>query len=73
MFTLRKGFWRGMHYHEKKEETFYVDAARMRAVFIDIDTEERVEHVLTKGATAPRGAALLAHLLWNRGGNCCRI
>ena len=48
-FTIRKGFWRGMHYHERKEETFYVVGGRMRAVFIDLDTGERVEHVLAKG------------------------
>jgi dTDP-4-dehydrorhamnose 3,5-epimerase-like enzyme len=49
LFTLRKGFWRGMHYHEKKEETFYVACGSVRAVFIDMDTDERVEHLLTKG------------------------
>jgi mannose-6-phosphate isomerase-like protein (cupin superfamily) len=50
LFTLRKGFWRGMHYHEKKEEIFYVVVGKVRAVFIDMDTDERVEHLLTKGA-----------------------
>ncbi|MGD0230791.1 MAG: cupin domain-containing protein [Syntrophorhabdales bacterium] len=48
-FTIRKGFWRGMHYHEKKEEVFYVVEGRIRAVFVDLDTRERVEHMLTKG------------------------
>ncbi len=50
LFTLKKGFWRGMHYHEKKEEIFYVAGGSVRAVFIDMDTDERVEHLLTKGA-----------------------
>ena len=49
LFTIRKGFWRGMHYHEKKEETFYVAAGSLRAVFIDMDTDERVERLLSKG------------------------
>jgi dTDP-4-dehydrorhamnose 3,5-epimerase-like enzyme len=39
-----------MHYHEKKEEIFYVARGVVRAVFIDMDTDERVEHLLTKGA-----------------------
>ena len=49
LFTLRPGFWRGMHYHEKKAETFYVAAGSVRGVFIDMETNERVEHVLGKG------------------------
>ncbi len=48
-FTIRQGFWRGRHYHEKKDETFYVVAGRIRAVFIDMDTGERLEAVLAKG------------------------
>ena len=49
LFTIRQGFWRGMHYHERKEEIFYVAAGLLRAVFIDMDTDERVEHLLVKG------------------------
>lgn len=48
-FTIRAGFWRGMHYHEKKEETFYVISGRIRGVFVDLDTGEREEHVLVRG------------------------
>jgi dTDP-4-dehydrorhamnose 3,5-epimerase-like enzyme len=48
-FTIRAGFWRGMHYHEKKEEIFYVIDGKMRAVFIDMDSKEREEHILEKG------------------------
>jgi len=48
-FTIRKGFWRGMHYHEKKQEFFYVISGRIRALFIDLDTKEQEEHVLEKG------------------------
>jgi hypothetical protein len=50
LFTIRKGFWRGMHYHEKKEEIFYVAHGTVRAVVIDMGTDERVERLLTKGA-----------------------
>lgn len=49
VFTIRKSFWRGMHYHEKKDEVFYVVGGRIRAVFVDLDTREREEHILTKG------------------------
>ncbi len=48
-FTVKKGFWRGSHYHEKKEETFYVVEGRIRAIFVDLDTNEREEHLLLKG------------------------
>jgi dTDP-4-dehydrorhamnose 3,5-epimerase-like enzyme len=48
-FIIRKGFWRGMHYHEKKEEIFYVVDGEIRAVFVDLDTDEKVEKVLIKG------------------------
>jgi dTDP-4-dehydrorhamnose 3,5-epimerase-like enzyme len=48
-FRIRSGFWRGMHYHEKKNETFYVIDGRIRAVFVDLDSKEREEHVLVKG------------------------
>ncbi len=51
-FTVRKGFWRGMHYHEKKDETFYVVNGKIRALFVDLDTGEREEHILTKGDKA---------------------
>jgi dTDP-4-dehydrorhamnose 3,5-epimerase-like enzyme len=49
VFTIRKGFWRGMHYHKKKDETFYVIDGRIRAVFIDLDTNTREEHILVRG------------------------
>jgi dTDP-4-dehydrorhamnose 3,5-epimerase-like enzyme len=48
-FTIRKDFWRGMHYHEKKEEIFYVINGTIRAIFIDLDTREQEEHLLEKG------------------------
>ena len=48
-FTVKRDFWRGGHYHEKKEETFYVVDGRIRARFVDLDTNEREEHLLPKG------------------------
>jgi dTDP-4-dehydrorhamnose 3,5-epimerase-like enzyme len=48
-FELKKGYWRGKHYHERKEEIFYVIHGKIRAVFIDLDTDETEEVTLTKG------------------------
>jgi len=48
-FTVKKGFSRGGHYHEKKDEVFYVIDGRIRARFVDLDTNEREEHILPKG------------------------
>ncbi|HOJ44261.1 MAG TPA: cupin domain-containing protein, partial [Syntrophorhabdaceae bacterium] len=48
-FELKKGFYRGSHYHEKKEEFFYVISGKIRAIFYDIDTGEKAEHILEKG------------------------
>ena len=48
-FTIKAGFSRGMHYHEKKDETFYVISGRLRASFIDLDSGEKFDQVLTPG------------------------
>jgi dTDP-4-dehydrorhamnose 3,5-epimerase-like enzyme len=48
-FELKKGQYRGNHYHEKKEEVFYVINGKIRAIFVDVDTSEREERILTKG------------------------
>ncbi len=48
-FELKKGQFRGNHYHEKKEEVFYIISGKIRAVFADIDTSEKEERILTKG------------------------
>ncbi len=48
-FEIRKGFSRGNHYHEKKEEIFYVFEGKIKASFIDIDTLQREERILEKG------------------------
>jgi dTDP-4-dehydrorhamnose 3,5-epimerase-like enzyme len=48
-FEIRKGFSRGNHYHEKKEEIFYVFQGRIKATFIDMDTLQKQERILEKG------------------------
>jgi dTDP-4-dehydrorhamnose 3,5-epimerase-like enzyme len=48
-FEIKKGFSRGNHYHEKKEEIFYVFQGKIKASFIDIDSLEKEETILGKG------------------------
>jgi dTDP-4-dehydrorhamnose 3,5-epimerase-like enzyme len=48
-FEIRKGFSRGNHYHEKKEEIFYVFQGKIKASFIDMDTLQKEEKILEKG------------------------
>jgi dTDP-4-dehydrorhamnose 3,5-epimerase-like enzyme len=49
LFEIRKGFSRGNHYHEVKEEIFYVASGKMRALFLDMDNLQREEVVLEMG------------------------
>jgi oxalate decarboxylase/phosphoglucose isomerase-like protein (cupin superfamily) len=49
VFEIRKGFSRGSHYHEAKEEIFYVVSGKMRALFLDMDTLQKEEYILEKG------------------------
>ncbi|MDD5007155.1 MAG: cupin domain-containing protein [Syntrophorhabdaceae bacterium] len=49
IFELKKGLYRGSHFHKEKEEVFYVVSGKIRAIFMDIDTKEREEHILEKG------------------------
>jgi dTDP-4-dehydrorhamnose 3,5-epimerase-like enzyme len=48
-FEIRKGFSRGNHYHEKKEEIFYVFEGKIKASFVDMDSLEKEERILEKG------------------------
>ena len=48
-FEIRRGFSRGNHYHEKKEEIFYVFEGKIKASFIDMDSLEKEERILEKG------------------------
>ncbi len=48
-FGIRRGFSRGNHYHEKKEEIFYVFEGKIKASFIDMDSLEKEERILEKG------------------------
>jgi dTDP-4-dehydrorhamnose 3,5-epimerase-like enzyme len=49
VFGIRKGFSRGSHYHEAKEEIFYVVSGKMRALFLDMDSLQKEEYILQKG------------------------
>jgi dTDP-4-dehydrorhamnose 3,5-epimerase-like enzyme len=49
VFGIRKGFSRGNHYHEAKEEIFYVVSGKMRALFLDMDSLQKEEYILEKG------------------------
>lgn len=49
VFEIRKGFSRGDHYHETKEEIFYLFSGRIKATFVDLDNLELEERVLEKG------------------------
>ena len=49
LFTLKRGFTRGDHYHRKKDEVFYVAAGRIRAEFRDMDTGETGSMALERG------------------------
>ena len=48
-FEIRKGSSRGDHYHEKKEEIFYIFQGRIKVSFLDMDTLQREERILEKG------------------------
>ena len=48
-FEIKKGYSRGEHYHEKKEEIFYVFQGRIRVLLIDMDTLQKEERTLEKG------------------------
>jgi len=49
VFEIKKGYSRGEHYHEQKEEIFYVFQGKIRALLIDMDTLQKEEEILEKG------------------------
>jgi len=49
LFEIKNGFSRGTHFHEKKEEVFYIFSGKIRATFMDMDTLQAQEDVLKKG------------------------
>ena len=49
ILEIRRGFVRGNHYHQKKEEVFYIFQGKLKAVFMDMDTRQKEERVLEKG------------------------
>lgn len=48
-FEIRKGFSRGNHYHQKKEEVFYLIQGKLRVRLMDMDTLLKEEAFLEKG------------------------
>jgi dTDP-4-dehydrorhamnose 3,5-epimerase-like enzyme len=48
-FEIKKGYTRGNHYHEKKEEIFYIFRGRIKALLMDMDTLQKEERILKKG------------------------
>jgi dTDP-4-dehydrorhamnose 3,5-epimerase-like enzyme len=48
-FEIRKGYSRGNHYHEKKEEIFYIFQGKIKVSFIDIDTLQKEGLIVEKG------------------------
>ncbi|RGC69456.1 hypothetical protein C5N14_09285 [Micromonospora sp. MW-13] len=58
-FLPEAGRPRGNHYHAARTETLYVISGRLRGVFLDLDSGERVEALLEAGdlvTLAPRCA-----------------
>jgi dTDP-4-dehydrorhamnose 3,5-epimerase-like enzyme len=49
VFEVNKGFIRGNHYHERKEEIFYIFKGKIKASFMDMDTLQKEERILEKG------------------------
>jgi dTDP-4-dehydrorhamnose 3,5-epimerase-like enzyme len=49
VFEIRRGFSRGNHYHERKEEVFYVFQGKIKASFLDMDTLQKAGKILEKG------------------------
>jgi len=49
LFEIRRGFVRGNHYHQKKEEIFYIVRGKLKALFMDMDSLQRKEKILKKG------------------------
>src|SRR5258706_1590236 len=49
-FLMHPNKIRGNHYHQKKDEFMYIIKGRLRAVYEDIDTNERQSMILEEGA-----------------------
>ena len=49
LFEIKKGFFRGSHYHQEKEEIFYIFSGKIKAKFVDMETNERGESILEEG------------------------
>ena len=49
LFEIKRSFSRGGHYHERKEEIFFVASGKIKARFLDLDTQEKAERIFEKG------------------------
>jgi mannose-6-phosphate isomerase-like protein (cupin superfamily) len=49
LFELKAGYWRGRHYHERKDESFYVVRGAIRAVCMDMDSGLKEEYMIGPG------------------------
>jgi dTDP-4-dehydrorhamnose 3,5-epimerase-like enzyme len=49
LFEIKRGFSRGGHYHEKKEEVFYVVRGKIKAKMMDLDTHHEEERLFETG------------------------
>lgn len=49
LFEIKRGFSRGNHYHQKKEEIFYVFKGKLKVLFMDMESLQKEERVLEKG------------------------
>ncbi len=49
VFEIKQGYTRGSHYHNKKEEIFYIFRGKIKASFMDMDSLERGEWIVKKG------------------------
>ena len=63
LFEIRKGFFRGNHFHREKEETFYIFSGKINAVFHDIENGETEEAWLSEGDRI-RIEPLCGHILY---------
>ena len=72
-FLPGTGAWRGNHYHDRRQESFYIVKGRVRGVFEDVDTGECAEAELCTGDVVviePRCAHAFAALEYAQAIEC---
>lgn len=66
---IKKGFFRGKHYHLKRKESFYVISGAVKLVFEHIETKERLIKVLNPGdkvTISPKCAHLITPIEYSQ-------